>query len=43
MIIAIFTGLLTPLGKTPYTYTYLTMKGNTVKNINEHLPLTLNK
>ena len=41
MIIAIFTGLLTPLGKTPYTYTYLTMKGNTVKNINEHLPLTL--
>lgn len=41
MIIAIFTGLLTPLGKTPFTYTYLTMKGNTVKNINEHLPLTL--
>ena len=41
MIIAIFTGLLTPLGKSPFTYTYLTMKGNTVKNINEHLPLTL--
>ena len=41
MVIAIFTGLLTPLGKTPFTYTYLTMKGNTVKNINEHLPLTL--
>lgn len=41
MIIAIFTGLLTPLGKAPFTYTYLTMKGNTVKNINEHLPLTL--
>ena len=41
MIIAIFTGLLTPLGKTPFTYTYLTMKGSTVKNINEHLPLTL--
>ena len=41
MIIAIFTGLLTPLGKTPYTYTYDTMKGSTVKNINEHLPLTL--
>ena len=41
MIIAILTGFLTPLGKTPFTYTYLTMKGNTVKNINEHLPLTL--
>ena len=41
MLIAVFTGFLTPLGKTPFTYTYLTMKGNTVKNINEHLPLTL--
>lgn len=43
MIVSIATGLLTPLGKTPYTYTYLTMIGNTVKNINEHLPLTLTK
>ena len=41
MIICIFTGLLTPLGDTPYTYLYKTMIGNTVKNINEHLPLTL--
>ena len=41
MIIAIFTGFLTPLGKAPFTYTYLTLKGNTTKNINEHLPLTL--
>lgn len=41
MLIAIFTGLLTPLGKAPFTYTYLTMKGTTTKNINEHLPLTL--
>ena len=41
MLIAILTGFLTPLGKTPFTYTYLTMEGNTVKNINEHLPLTL--
>ena len=41
MGIAVFTGLLTPLGKVPYTYTYLTMIGNTMKNINEHLPLTL--
>ena len=41
MLIAVFTGFLTPLGKTPFTYTYLTMEGNTVKNINEHLPLTL--
>ena len=39
--IAIFTGLLTPLGKVPYTYNYLTLVGNTMKNINEHLPLTL--
>ena len=41
MIIAILTGFLTPLGKAPFTYTYLTMEGNTTKNINEHLPLTL--
>ena len=41
MIIAVFTGLLTPLGKVPYTYSYLTYIGNTMKNINEHLPLTL--
>lgn len=41
MAIAVLTGLLTPLGKVPYTYTYLTMIGNTMKNINEHLPLTL--
>ncbi len=41
MIIALFTGLLTPLGTTPYTYTYFTLIGNTVNNINEHLPLTL--
>ena len=41
MIIAIFTGFLTPLGKAPFTYTYLTMKGTTTKNISEHLPLTL--
>ena len=39
--IAIFTGLLTPLGTTPYTYTYYTLEGNTMQNINEHLPLTL--
>ena len=41
MIIAVITGFLTPLGKIPFTYTYLTMKGNTTHNINEHLPLTL--
>jgi len=41
MIIAIFTGLLTPLGKVPFTYTYDTITGNTMDNINEHLPLTL--
>ena len=41
MIICVFTGLLTPLGDTPYTYLIKTMQGNTMKNISEHLPLTL--
>lgn len=41
MIICIFTGLLTPIGDTPYTYLYKSVKGNTMDNINEHLPLTL--
>lgn len=41
MIICAFTGLLTPLGDTPYTYLYNTMQGNTTKNINEHLPMVL--
>ena len=41
MIICAFTGLLTPLGNTPYTYLYKTMQGNTTQNISEHLPLTL--
>lgn len=41
MIICIFTGLLTPLGDTPYTYLYKTMQGNTTENISEHLPMTL--
>jgi len=41
MIICIFTGLLTPLGDTPYTYLIKTMQGNTMDNISEHLPLTL--
>lgn len=43
MIICIFTGLLTPIGDTPYTYLYKTMKGNTTQNISEHLPMTLAK
>lgn len=41
MIICIFTGLLTPLGDTPYTYLIKTTEGNTMDNISEHLPLTL--
>lgn len=41
MIICIFTGLLTPLGTTPYTYLSKTMQGNTTQNINEHLPMTI--
>ena len=41
MAISIFTGFLTPIKNMPYAYTYLIMKGNTTKSINEHLPLTL--
>lgn len=41
IIIAVFTGLCTPLKDTPYTYLLKTMQGNTTQNINEHLPLTL--
>lgn len=41
MIICALTGLLTPLGDTPYTYLVKTMQGNTTKSISEHLPLTL--
>ncbi len=43
MLICLLTGLLTPLGKTPYTYLSTTMKGNTTQNINEHLPMTLSQ
>ena len=41
MIVCAFTGLVTPIGDTPYTYLLHTMKGNTTGNIAEHLPLTL--
>lgn len=42
MIICAFMGLITPTGpSTPYTYLSKTMVGNTVKVINEHLPLDL--
>lgn len=41
MMICLVTGLLTPLGTTPYTYLVKTMQGNTTQNINEHLPMTL--
>ena len=41
MIICVLTGFLTPLGDTPFTYLVKTMQGNTTKNINEHLPMTL--
>ena len=41
MIICLFTGFLTPLGTTPYTYLVKTMQGNTTQNISEHLPMTL--
>ena len=41
MIICAFTGLITPLGDTPYTYLVKTMQGNTTQSISEHLPLKL--
>lgn len=41
MIICAFSGLLTPLGDTPYTYLVKTMQGNTTASISEHLPLAL--
>ncbi len=40
-IICAFTGLLTPIGDTPYTYLIKTMQGNTTESISEHIPLTL--
>ena len=41
MVLAALTGLLTPIGDTPYTYLIHTMKGNTTGNISEHLPIVL--
>lgn len=41
MLICVLTGLLTPLGPTPYTYLIKTMQGNTMHHIVEHLPMTL--
>ena len=36
MILSLFTGLLTPIGDTPYTYLFKTMAGNSQKYIAEH-------
>lgn len=41
MLVCILSGLLTPIGNTPFTYLYKTMQGNTTENISEHLPMTL--
>jgi len=41
MIICVLTGLLTPIGDTPYTYLIKTLQGNTTQNISEHLPMTI--
>lgn len=41
MVIALFTGFLTPLGATPYTYLVNTVLGNTTQNISEHAPMIL--
>ena len=40
-LLALLTGLLTPIGNTPYTYLINTMKGTTTNNISEHLPIIL--
>ena len=40
MILSIFTGLITPIGDTPYTYLIKTMMGNSQKYIREHQMLT---
>ena len=41
MVIGILTGLLTPLGATPYTYLINTLEGNTTQFINEHMPIVV--
>lgn len=40
MILSLFTGLLTPIGDTPYTYLIKTMLGNSQSYINEHQMMT---
>ena len=40
MLLSIITGLITPLGDTPYTYLYKTMIGNSQKYIQEHQMIT---
>lgn len=40
MILCIFTGLLTPIGDTPYTYMIKTMQGNSQSYIMEHQMMT---
>ena len=41
MALAALTGILTPIGDTPYTYLVHTMQGTTTQNISEHLPIIL--
>lgn len=43
MLISLLTGLLTPLGDTPYTYFIKTAMGNSQKYIDEHLAVTIFK
>ena len=40
MILSLLTGLMTPIGDTPYTYLIKTMMGNSQKYIQEHQMLT---
>ncbi|MBQ9658479.1 MAG: hypothetical protein IJV31_06905 [Clostridia bacterium] len=41
MIVCMFTGFLTRIGTTPYTYLIKTMQGKSTGYINEHLPMTI--
>ena len=41
MICCIFSGLITPLGATPYTYLINTMRGTTTAYISEHTPIVI--
>ncbi|MEG1048649.1 MAG: hypothetical protein RSE48_03765 [Bacilli bacterium] len=41
IFLSLLTGFLTPIGLTPFTYIFKTMKGNSTGSIVEHLPIVL--